>query len=207
MALVEDDPILRNSLGMLLAGERQVELVGSFGSAEAALAAIDEEGLEPEVMVVDIDLPGMSGVDLIRAIKIDHPDIEVMAFTISVDRDTVLAALKAGASGYLVKGSSPRELIEAIHSIHEGGAPMSPRIAKRVLLEFREKPLERPSPLTARETDILSQIEEGLSPKEIAQGLSISLHTVQTHLKRVYEKLQANSRREALHKARRQGIL
>ena len=207
IALVEDDPILRHSLGTLLSGERKVQVVGTFDSAEAALAWLDGGEGEPDVMVVDIDLPGMSGVEFIRALKTHHADIEAMAYTIAADRGTVLAAIKAGASGYLLKGSTPRELVEAIHAIYEGGAPMSPRIAKRVLLELRETPQGKPSPLTARETDILSNIEEGLSLKEICEHFSISLHTVHTHVKRIYEKLQACSRQEALLKARRQGIL
>ena len=207
MVLVEDDATLRTSLSLLLSGERGIEMVGAFGSAEASLDALATGDVSPEVMVVDIDLPGMSGIELIRTVKADYPEVELMAFTISVDRNTVMSALKAGASGYLLKGSTPRELVEAVYAVHEGGAPMTPRIAKRVLLELRELPNERPSLLTAREVDILTHIGEGLTPKEVAQALCISLHTVRTHLKRAYEKLQANTRQEALQKARRHGLL
>ena len=125
--------------------------------------------------------------------------------TICTGRETVLAALRAGASGYLLKGSTPREVVEAVHSLHEGGAPMTPRIAKRLLLEFRQQ--QAASPLTAREVEILQKTEEGFSPREIAEEFVLSVHTVRTHLKRVYEKLQASSREEAVRKARRKGLL
>lgn len=204
VALVEDDPILRKSLGLILAGEPRIEQVEEFARAEDALRALDE-GLVPDVAIVDIELPGMDGVHLTRELKSRQPDLEVMVLTISTDREIVLAALKAGASGYVLKGSTPREVVEAIHSVHEGGAPMTPRIARRLLLELRER--EEPSPLTPREVEILQRIEQGLSPREIAEAFVLSLHTVQTHLKRVYEKLQASSRDEALRKARRKGLL
>ena len=130
-----------------------------------------------------------------------------MAFTILEDRDTVFAAIKAGASGYLLKGSPPREVVESLHTLYQGGAPMTPRIAKKVLLEMRGEGGDETEGLSVRERDILAQIQKGMSYREIGEQFYISPHTVHSHIKRIYEKLQARGRKEALLKARRQGIL
>lgn len=205
IAIVEDDPLLRGSMSILLGGERGFEVVGAYGSGEEALEGLP--GARPEVVLVDLDLPGISGVQLIRQVKRREPDVELMAFTILEDRETVFAAIQAGASGYLVKGSAPRDVVESLHTLYEGGAPMTPRIAKKVLLEMRGESGEEAESLTARELTILQQIQRGLSYREIGQQLFISPHTVHTHIKKVYEKLQARGREEALRKARRQGLL
>lgn len=205
VAIVEDDPLLRGSMSILLGGERNFQVVGAFGSAEEALEAVALQ--RPEVMLVDIDLPGMSGIEFIRAMKHRHPAVELMAFTILEDRETVFSAIKAGASGYLVKGSPPREVVESLHTLYQGGAPMTPRIAKKVLLEMRGEAGEAAESLTARERAILLKIQQGLSYREIATELIISPHTVHTHIKKIYEKLQARGRDEALLKARRHGFI
>lgn len=205
VALVEDDSLLRGSVSVLLGGERGFEVVGAFGSAEEALAGLAQGN--PEVMLVDIDLPGMNGIELIREVKRHHPEVELMAFTILEDRDTVFAAIKAGASGYLLKGSPPREVVESLHTLYQGGAPMTPRIAKKVLLEMRGEGGDETEGLSVRERDILAQIQKGMSYREIGEQFYISPHTVHSHIKRIYEKLQARGRKEALLKARRQGIL
>lgn len=205
VALVEDDSLLRGSVSVLLGGERGFEVVGAFGSAEEALAGLAQGN--PEVMLVDIDLPGMNGIELIREVKRHHPEVELMAFTILEDRDTVFAAIKAGASGYLLKGSPPREVVESLHTLYQGGAPMTPRIAKKVLLEMRGEGSDETEGLSVRERDILAQIQKGMSYREIGEQFYISPHTVHSHIKRIYEKLQARGRKEALLKARRQGIL
>lgn len=205
VAIVEDDPLLRGNLRLLLGGERDIDIVADYGSAEDAL---DDVGrADPEIMLVDIDLPGMSGIEFIRRVKPGRRHLEIMAFTICEDRDTVFAAIKAGASGYLVKGSTPRELVESLHMLHEGGAPMSPRIAKKILLELRGEPEEEQAGLTARERSILTHLRAGLSYREIAELLGLSPNTVHTHIKKTYEKLQAKGRDEALLQARRRGLL
>lgn len=149
----------------------------------------------------------MSGVELIKRVKREMPDVEVMAHTMFEDKEHVFSAIKAGASGYILKGCPPRELIEAIFTISQGGAPMSQKVARRVIFEFQDSGSSDPNILSHRETDIVKSIEEGLSYKEIADRLSISPHTVHSHIRNIYEKLGAKDRHAALAKARRKGII
>ncbi len=209
ICIVEDDSLLLTNLSLLLRGETGFVVAGAFSDAEAALGATDWRGVD--VLLSDIDLPGMSGVELIRAVKDRHPSLNCMAYTIYEDRSTVFAAIKAGACGYLVKGASPRELVESLRELHEGGAPMSPRIARKVLLDIQVdgRPADDDAPpvLSDREVQILRQLERGLSYKGIAAELHISPHTVHTHIKNIYEKVHANGRADALRKARNLGAL
>lgn len=205
VVLVEDDPLLRENISLLLKGEPGITLLNSFGSAEEALAMLPD--LSPEILLVDIGLPGMSGIEFIRRAKAGRPEIEILAHTVFEDRNNVFSALKAGASGYLLKGSSPRELIEALFNLYGGGGPMSPKIARAVIREFQEEGDQDVYLLSHRERQILASLEKGLAYKEIASAFNISPHTVHTHIKNIYEKLQAKSRQEAFLKARRKGIL
>lgn len=205
LAIIEDDQLLRENLRLLLGGESGITIVGVFGSAEDALSAV-KKGEVPDVMLVDIGLPGMSGVEFIRCIKNMHPDIEIMVYTVFEDRDTIFSALKAGATGYVLKGATPRELVESLHNLYNGGSPMSPKIARALIKDFQEA-VDEQYLLTHREKEILSCIEKGLSYKETADRLNVSPHTVHSHIKKIYEKLQAKSRAEALIKARRKGII
>jgi two-component system NarL family response regulator len=205
LAIVEDDAMLRENLRLLLGGEAKIEVVGAFGSAEEALQGL--AGCCPELLLVDLGLPGISGVGFIEKAKQMMPSVEIMAHTIYDDRETVFAAIKAGASGYLLKGSTPREIVESLLTLHEGGAPMSPKIARKVIGEFQATGPEEQYVCTAREKDILKGVEAGLAYKEIADKLTISPHTVHTHIKKIYDKLQARNRQEALIKARRKGII
>ncbi len=205
LIIVEDDPILLESLKLLLGGEQGITVAGAFGSAEDALRVLKKAS--PEVMLADLGLPGMSGIELIKQAKDNMPQLEIMAHTVFEDRENVFSAIKAGASGYILKGSSPREIVEAIHEIHKGGAPMSPKIARKVIHEFQDESVGEQFVLSQREKDIVKCIEEGLTYKEISLKLSISSHTVHTHIKNIYEKLQARDRGEALIKARKTGII
>lgn len=205
LIIVEDDPILLESLKLILGGEAGITVAGAFGSAEEALRALRKSA--PEVMLTDLGLPGMSGIELIKKAKDDMPSLEIMTHTVFEDRENVFAAIKAGASGYILKGSSPREIVEAIHEIHKGGAPMSPKIARKVIHEFQDENVEDQYILSQRERDIVKCIEQGLTYKEISLRLKISSHTVHTHIKNIYEKLQAKDRGEALVKARKTGII
>jgi len=205
LTIIEDDRMLMENLRLLLGGEPGIRVLNAFGNAEEALAAIRTQ--HPEVMLVDLGLPKMSGIDLIRAAKQMHPEIEIVVHTISEDRPTVFAALKAGASGYILKGSTPRELIEALFGVYKGGAPMSPKIARMVIREFQEEAEQEQYLLTAREKEILTSLEKGLTYKEIAGLHNISPHTVHTHIKNIYEKLQARDRHEALRKAIKTGAI
>ncbi|MFZ0931161.1 MAG: response regulator transcription factor [Syntrophobacteraceae bacterium] len=205
LGIIEDDSMLRDNLKLLLNGELGIDVVGSFGSAEEAMAEL--AACSPEVLLVDLGLPGRSGVEFIEMAKEQMPELEIIAHTIYEDRDTVFSAIKAGASGYLLKGTSPREIVESLHCLYEGGAPMSPKIARKVIGEFQLHGISEQYILSQREKEILKQIEGGLSYKEIANRLSISPHTVHSHIKNIYEKLQAKNRQEALSSARRKCLI
>lgn len=205
LIIVEDDPLLLENLRLLLGGERGIEVVGAFLSAEDARQSLEKSS--PEVMLVDLGLPGMSGIEFIKEAKADLPDVEIMAHTIFEDRDNVFSAIKAGASGYLLKGCAPGELVEALYALYRGGAPMSPKIARKVIAEFQDRGVEGQYLLSPREKEVLGFVEQGLSYKEISERLNISPHTVHTHIKKIYEKLQARDRKEAILKARKKGII
>jgi len=205
LVIIEDDPLLLESLSMLLSGEGGITVAGAYRTAEDALKKLGNA--KPEVMLTDIGLPGMSGVELIKKAKETMPKLEIMAHTVFEDKDNVFAAIKAGASGYILKGSSPREIIESIHALYKGGAPMTPKIARKIIHEFQDDSATDQFLLTAREKELVKRIEEGLTYKEIGERLSISIHTVHTHIKNIYEKLQAKDRNDAICKARQRGII
>lgn len=162
LIIVEDDKLLLENLSILLGGESRITVEGAFSSAEEALPVIKK--VVPDVLLVDIGLPGLSGIDLIKKLKEEMPGIDIMAHTVFDNRETVFAAIKAGASGYLLKGGTPRELIESLHNLHEGGAPMSPRIARAVISEFQDRRIEEQYLLTPREREILIALEGGGIP-------------------------------------------
>ncbi len=207
LCIVEDHKDLLDNLALLLRGEQGFEVLGAFTSGEEALASVD--WAKVDTLLADIDLPGISGIELIRAVKERNPLVNCMAFTIYEDRSTVFSAIKAGACGYMLKGSTPRVLIESLRELHEGGAPMSPKIARKVILDVQSQGVSSAAEagLSEREVAILRQIEQGRSYKEIGTALSISPHTVHTHIKNIYEKIQASSRAEVLRKARNIGVI
>ncbi len=202
IVIVEDHPLTRSNLELLLKGEHGVGSVQTFACSEEALAQADWP--DAHILLTDLDLPGLDGVGLIGWTRLNHPHVSCMVYTVSEDRETVFAAIKAGACGYILKGSSPRNLIESLHELFQGGAPMSPKIARKVILEF-QGPETSDNQLTPREQDILHCVERGSSYKEVAAELNISPNTVHTHIKKIYEKLHAGNREAALHKARRLG--
>lgn len=206
LCIIEDNRDLLANLRLLLAGEPGVNVVGAFGSAEAALDAAP--WAQCDVLLVDIELPGLSGVELIDQIHQKYPDLQALVHTISEDRDVVFAAIKAGATGYVLKGSSPRDLIESLHNVHSGGAPMSPKIARKVILELRgHQDASGQVGLTQREMDVLKGIAKGQTYKELAAALGRSPHTIHAHVKSAYEKLQAANRAQAIQKARSLGVI
>ncbi len=205
IAIIEDNTLLRENLVFLLNGEKNFEVCCNYGTAEEAL--LNLENCHPDILLVDIGLPGMSGIDLIKKVKSKHSEMEIMVHTIFDARDTVFAAIKAGATGYILKGASPRELIESIENLARGGAPMSPKIARAVIGEFQDAESTEQYLLTPREKEILIELEKGFTYKELATKLSISHHTIHTHIKKIYEKLHAKSRRDALTTARKKGII
>lgn len=205
LLIVEDDALLRENLRLLLAGEPGLAVQAAVGSAAEALQALAQG--DAELMLSDLGLPDLSGVELIRRARAARPELDIMVLTVSEDREAVFAALKAGANGYIVKGATPRELVEALRELRDGGAPMSPRIARLVIRNFHEQPPPEEFLLTPKERQVLLGIQDGLSYKEIAAQMHLSPHTVHSHIKRIYEKLHAGDKREALAKARRKGIL
>ena len=208
ICVVEDNLDLLQNLRLLLQGEPQIQVRGAYSSAEEALEKNDWQSTT--VLISDIDLPGLSGVELIREISRRYPAILSLAYTIYEDRPVVLSAIKAGACGYLVKGCTPRELVEAIHELYEGGAPMTPRIARKLVAEYHKQPEdteENAITLTVREREVLRLIEKGLSYKQISERLGISKHTVHSHVKKIYDKFHASGRDETLQRARQLGIV
>jgi two-component system NarL family response regulator len=205
LAIVEDSvPILEN-LKILLGGEAGITIVGAFSTAEDALRQIDR--IAPEIMLVDLGLPGMPGTEFIAEAKERHPRLEVMVYSVFDDPVNVFAALKAGATAYILKGTKPKDLVEAIAGLHQGGSPMSPKIARMVIAEFHDESGNNAHSLTAREKEILAGMDKHLTYKELADKLCISPFTVRTHTKNIYEKLQARNKEEALRKARLGGAI
>lgn len=197
---------LLESLSRFLERQEGFEVLGRFDSAEAALRSTCWENAN--VLISDLELPGLSGIDLIRRAKESWPDLLPLAYTLYEDRDTVFAALKAGAFGYLLKGCAATDLVASIQQVVAGESPISPAIARRLLDRFLEIPLDNESTtLSEREISILRQVSEGLLYKEVADKLAISRHTVHTHIKRIYSKLHAADRAQALRRAKMLGYL
>ncbi len=203
IAIVEDNAALGNGLRKIVESASDFRCLGVWTSAEEALKKID--AFRPQVVLMDINLPGMSGIDATAKIKQFLPDIQVIMVTVYRDHDQIFAALKAGASGYLLKRSTPEEVRQAIRDVRSGGAPMSAEIARRVVEAFHQ-PIKSPDAemvkLSKRENEILEHLSIGLANKEIADRLDISVETVRVHLRRVYEKLHVHSRTEAAMKFR-----
>ena len=211
ICIVEDHIAVLDNLRLLLAGEPDITIVGSHQTAESALA--QTKWSQVDILLVDLGLPGMTGAEFIRRVNTQHPDIRIMVHTIYEDRPSVLEAIRAGASGYLLKGCRPSQLVTALHDIHEGGAPMSPPVARIVLLELQSMTREQHGPatqntlLTVRERTILQYLEQGLTYKEISGRLSIAASTVHTHIKNIYGKLHARDKIDAIRKGRYHNII
>ena len=200
VAIVEDKPSLCQLLTRLVKTAPGLEFVGVCKSAEDALRLIPET--KPDVVIMDIQLPGMSGIACTARLRSLAPKSQVLIFTVFEDSDQIFEALKAGACGYLLKRATPDEILEAIREVKHGGAPMTPEIARRVVASFRRDPTaadERKN-LTPREEEILRLLAKGYVTKEIADQLHISFDTVRSHLRHIYEKLHVRSRTEAVIK-------
>ena len=197
VAIVEDNNGLRTTLEKFVAKSPDFKIVGCCDTAEEALAKFPT--LKPEVVLMDIHLPGRSGIECTRRLRDVCPETQVLILTVYDDQENILNALKAGASGYLLKRASPQEILQAIKDVKEGGAPMSSQIARKVVASFREEPPEPGAEsLTERESEVLGYLTKGYSSKEIASRMSVSLNTVKTHLKHIYAKLHVRSRTEIL---------
>jgi len=202
VAIVEDNPRIRRSLQEWVDSAPEYHCVCTCGDAEIALKEIPR--LKPDVVLMDIHLPGESGIACTARLKSILPAIQVIVVTVYRDRDLLFQALKAGACGYLLKRSSPEELLRAIAEVRSGGAPMTGEIARMVVETFQKPAPEEPthSELSAREMEILALVAKGQMNKQIGPALGISYDTVRAHLRRIYEKLHVRCRTEAVLKYR-----
>lgn len=198
VALVEDDPAIRQMVAESLSSADGFACVGEFARVNAAIAGLPE--MKPDVVLVDINLAGKCGIDCIRELKPSMPETEFIVVTVYDDSARVFEALAAGASGYLLKRTSSENVLAAIRQVHAGGSPMSGHIARKVVTWFRQcQPPQVPSEdLTPREVEVLQLLAQGQAYKEIADTLSISLGTVNTHVRRIYSKLHVQSRTQAI---------
>ena len=198
VALVEDNAQLRRQLKHLLSRSPGVDCVCACGSAEEALREIPHAA--PDVVLMDINLPGISGIGCTTRLKHLMPAVQVIMLTVYEDGDSIFNALKAGACGYLLKRSSPAEILDAVTAVRHGGVPMTGEIARKVIMAFRTPAPGTDLALSSREQEILELLAQGMLNKEIADKLSISYHTVKVHLKHIYDKLHVRSRAEAMLK-------
>ena len=208
-AIVEDDPTLREMLVSLLQADPDYAVVAEFAEGEAAIAALAHLSLD--IALVDIGLPDISGIDVIRKLKALSPACSALVVTTFGDEKTVTAALEAGADGYLLKGTPLEELRRDIHALRDGGSPLSPMIARKLLNRLHSKAVEPDAgagtALTPREREILEMIAKGFSYAETSKICGISSATVHSHLKRIYRKLEVHSKTEAVYEARRRSLI
>lgn len=197
VAIVEDTDDIRKGLAELINSDSDFECVETYRNGQDALEHLP--ALKPDVVLMDINMPGMSGIECVRKLKPLMPATQFVMSTIYEDDDSIFESLKAGATGYLLKKTKPERILEAIHEVYNGGSPMSWQIARRVIGTFHENTI-RGDELTEREQEILNELSKGLRYKEIAGKLFISTETVRTHVRKIYEKLQVHSRTDALNK-------
>ena len=206
IVIIEDQKRAREGLAILIAGTSGFHVLGSYGSVEDALARMTAA---PDVVLSDIGLPGMSGIEGVSHIKGRFPRTQILILTVFADDDHVFEAICAGAAGYLLKDTRPARLLESLREVREGGSPMSPDIARRVCTMFQRfaPPSGSRAELSDREMDVLRRMAEGDSYKTAADALGVSLDTVRFHIRAIYEKLHVHSKSEAVLKAFRTGLL
>jgi DNA-binding NarL/FixJ family response regulator len=219
IAIVEDDHRYRTSLEQLFSHTSSFSVAGSYGSPVAALSAIQQalssDGHPPwDIVVMDLEMPHMNGIEATRRLKMLSPDLKVVVLTVFEDPAAIVEAVSVGADGYLLKKARARELVEGIRSVAEGGSPLTPDVARTILDLLRAlKPAARAGPppsrfdLTDREQDVLRALVNGLSYKQVADDLGISLGTVRSHIVAIYRKLQVHNVAEAVSRAVRQRLI
>jgi len=207
VVIVEDERDVREGLAVLIHGTAGFRCTRSYRTMEDALDGITDD--PPDVILTDIGLPGMSGIDGIGLLRKRFPDLPILALTVYDTDDKVFSALCAGASGYLLKNTPPARLLESLQEVSDGGAPMSPEVARRVVRLFREfRPaVEANYHLTRQENELLKLLADGHHKKTAAHAMGISVNTVSFHLKHIYEKLQVHSKTEAVAKALRERLV
>lgn len=199
IVMFEDNELLRESLQSMIVANQKLHCAGAYANVLNVEAQVHEH--RPDLIFMDIDMPGMSGIEGVRKIRALNLDVPIMMLTVFDDNQHVFDAICAGASGYLLKKHISSKLYSAIDELLEGGAPMSPSIARMVIAAMHQKPKPNPYNLTPRETEILTSLSKGNSYKLIAAELNISMDTVRTHIKKIYEKLQVHSQTKAVSKA------
>jgi DNA-binding NarL/FixJ family response regulator len=201
LVIVEDLDEVREGLHQFISLNKEFKVLDTYVTAEEALYELPK--LKPDVVIMDINLPGVNGIDCIRELKQKIPKTQFMMFTVYENDEKVFEALKAGATGYLLKNTGLLQLVEALKELHNGGSPMSANIARKLVNIFQEQEKARVpvEVLSQRENEVLQQLAKGLLYKEIAEQLTISTATVRQHIHRIYEKLHVQNRTEALNKA------
>jgi len=203
VSIFEDHHPFRNTLQILVGSAEDMELAGVYPDARKIEPSFSIN--PPNVILMDIDMPGRSGIDALMEIKQMHPSVQVIMFTVFDQDDKIFEAIKRGASGYLLKKSTSAEILDGIRQVSEGGSTMTPSVARRVLDFFKSAPKESSYNLTTREVDIVKSLVEGNSYKMIAAQFSLSPNTVRNHLRNIYEKLQVHSKSEVVARALKEG--
>jgi DNA-binding NarL/FixJ family response regulator len=204
VSIVEDNAPTRESLSLLINRTEEFRCVSKHGSAEDAIERLP--GFKPDVVLMDINLPGVSGIEAVRRLKLLLPKTQFIMSTVYKDSDAIFSALMAGANGYLLKQTPPKELLTALRDVCAGGTPMTSQIARKIVEAFRQArtPVGETEGLSAREQEVLELLSQGCLYKEIADILKISYRTVSTHIEHIYEKLHVHSRTQAVAKHLRQ---
>ena len=198
ICIVDDDNGIRDSMTRFLKGTTGFRCLGVYSTAKQALEKIPQE--KPDVVLMDINMPGVDGIECTRELKAAAPEVQILMLTVYEDTDLIFRALTAGASGYLLKRQPPEELVHAIKDVHQGGSPMSSSIARKVVKFFQQVPPRgnESEGLSAREREVLQLLAQGHAYKQISAELNISMDTTRTYIRRVYEKLHVHSRTEAV---------
>ncbi|MBS1680873.1 MAG: response regulator transcription factor [Bacteroidetes bacterium] len=199
VAIVEDSVTLRNSLAHLISGTEGMTCVVALGNLQNIISELSK--VKPDVVLMDIGLPDISGIEGVRTVKSNFSETQILMFTVFEDEDKIFEAIRNGASGYLLKKTPSPQIIEAIRELYSGGVPMSPAIARKVIQSFQSVPAQPVELLTPREREILFSLVDGLSYKKIAEKYFISISTVRTHISSIYEKLHVHSKAQAVAKA------
>lgn len=207
VALIEDDPAIRRGLGLLINGSPGYRCVGTFGSVEEAVRSVGRE--IPDVLLLDINLPGIPGSEGARVLHEKYPSMQVLMLTVHDEDEKIFESIYNGACGYLLKRTAPAELLEAIRDVHQGGAPMSPEVARKLVRLFQKTapPETIDHHLTPHEVRLLGMLAEGYSYQASADYLHVSINTIRDYIRSIYEKLHVHSKTEAVRKALRSGII
>ncbi|MDP4262172.1 MAG: response regulator transcription factor [Bacteroidota bacterium] len=199
VVIIEDIKEIREGLQLLIDSSDGFSCLQTFSTAEQAMEQLPRSC--PDVVLMDINLPGISGIEAIRKLKPQCPGTQFIMSTVYEDDENIFESLKSGASGYLLKKTAPSKILDAITEVYEGGSPMSSQIARRVIASFQKKDsIDEADILTPKEKEILKALAKGLRYKEIADEMKISMETVRSHARKIYEKLHVQSRTEALNK-------